>query len=104
MNVTMTGNIPLSKSLGVHTKKSHIFDVLHIASLISLGQLCDEDCIIILDNNEINIIKDSKLTLKKYINKKNGLWGIPVSRRLRHQDDVIIKWAKTKTEMIQYIH
>ena len=31
MNATNTGNIPLSESLSIHAKKSHIFDGLHSA-------------------------------------------------------------------------
>ena len=81
-----------------------MFDGLHSASLISLGQLCDDDCIAILDKNEINILKDSKIILKGRRNKTDGLWDIPISRPLRHQSHAIITWYQTKAELIQYIH
>ena len=45
-------------------KKAHIFDGLHSASLISLGKLWDDDYISILENNEINILKNKTLILK----------------------------------------
>ena len=48
MSATRTGNIPLEISLSAHAKKAHIFDGLHSASLISLGQLCDDDFVAIL--------------------------------------------------------
>ena len=57
MSTTRTGIIPLEISLSAHEKKVHIFDGLHSASLISLGKLCDYDCVAILDQNEINILK-----------------------------------------------
>ena len=38
-------------------QKKHIFDDLHSASLISLGRQCNEDCIYVLDENYIHIIK-----------------------------------------------
>ena len=57
MDATKTGSIRISRILSTHTKKAHIFDVLQSASLISLGQLCDNDCIAILDKNKINILK-----------------------------------------------
>ena len=41
MNVTKIGIIPLSIILNIHAKKAHIFDGLHSASIITLGQLCD---------------------------------------------------------------
>ena len=51
ISVTNTVHIPLSSSLIIHEKKAHIFDGMHSASLISLGQLYDNYCISILDKN-----------------------------------------------------
>ena len=42
MSATITGNTPLARSLSDHAKKSHIFDGLYSASLIYLGQMCDD--------------------------------------------------------------
>ena len=78
MSATQTVKIPLQKSLSLQATKSHIFDGLHSAYLIYLGQLCDENCIAILDNNEINIPKDSKSKLKGRQNWLDGLWYIPI--------------------------
>ena len=47
MSATKTGNIPLASSLSAHAKRAHIFDGLHSALLISLVQLCDDDCVTI---------------------------------------------------------
>ena len=43
MSATRTGTIPLANSLSAHSKKAHVFDGLYSVSLISLGQLCDDD-------------------------------------------------------------
>ena len=104
MNATNTGNIPLSGNLSLHAKKSHIFYGLNSASLISLVQLCDNECITILDKNEINVVKYSKLVLKGHRKKADGLCCTPISRPLRHIDHAIITRDKTKTEIIQYLH
>ena len=61
MNVTKTRILTISRSLSTHAKKAHIFDVLHSASLISLGKICGNDCVTILDNNNIIIFRDKKL-------------------------------------------
>ena len=58
MSATRTWNTPLARILSADAKKAHIFDVLQSASLISLCQLCDVECITILNNNEVNILKD----------------------------------------------
>ena len=85
MNLKNTENIPLSGNLILHAKKTHIFDRIHSASPISLVQLCNDDCIIILDNNETDIIKYSNLILKGQRNKSDGLWDIPTSRSFRNR-------------------
>ena len=74
MNTTKKGILPLSISLSTQGKKAHVFDGLHSESIISLGKLCDDACIAILDKNEINIHR----------NKIYGLWDIPISRLLIH--------------------
>ena len=71
-------------------KKEHIFDGPHSVSLIYLGQIFENDWISILDKNEVNIIKDSKLILKVNQNKPDGLWDTPISKPLIHRAHAII--------------
>ena len=66
--------------------------------------MCDDDCIAILDKNEINILKGKKLILKGHRNNIDGLWDIPISRPERHDALVFITRDKTKTELTQYLH
>ena len=61
MNKKKTGSMPLSGSLITHAKRAHIFDRLQSALIISLGQLCDDDCIFILEKNDISILKTRQL-------------------------------------------
>ena len=74
MNSKNTRSIPLSGSLFIHAKKVHIFNGLHRNFLISVGKLCDNICIAILDKNEINIRKYSKIIVKGHRNKEDVLW------------------------------
>ena len=104
MSETRTGNIPLASSLSNHAKKAHIFDGIHSASLISLGEMFDDDCVAIFDKNEINILKRKTPILKGHRNKTYGLWDIPISRPVLHRAMEIITKENTKTELIQYIH
>ena len=87
-----------------HAKKAHIFYGLHSASLIYLVKLWDDDCVTILDKNEINILKGKTLILNVHRNKTYGLWYIPISRPERHDALVIITIDNTRTELIQYLH
>ena len=105
MSTTRTGNTPpLASSLSAHAKKAHIFYGLHSASLISLGQLCDDDCVNILDKNEINILKCKTHLLMGQRNKTAGLWYIPISRPVRRHAMAIITRDKKKTKLTQYLH
>ena len=96
MNATETGILPISRSLSIHAKKSHIFVVLHSASLISLSQICDDDYIVNLDKNIFNIIKDRKLILKGHRNNTYGSWDVLIPRPFRHHDHAIITRYKKK--------
>ena len=85
MDMKKTGNKHLLGSLSLHAKKAHIFDGLHSDLIIYLWHLCGNDYISILDNNEINILKYSKLILKGNRNNSDVLWDITISRPLRHK-------------------
>ena len=104
MSTTITGNTHRASISSAHAKRAHIFDDLHSASLMSLCQMCDYDCVAILEKNEINILKDKTLILKGRRNKTDGLWDIPVSRPVRYRYMEITTRYKTKTELIQYLH
>jgi hypothetical protein len=53
---------------------------LKSSSLISLGQLCDDDCHIILNKENLTAIKNDKIILKGVRNPTDGLWDIPVQK------------------------
>ena len=46
---TLKGTIPLTSKLTSKARQATVLPNLHSSSLISLGQLCDDDCKIILD-------------------------------------------------------
>ena len=104
MNATKTESIPLQGSRSTHKKKSHVFDGINIPSLISLGQLYDDEFIAILDKNEINILKNNTVVLRGHRNRTDVLWDIPISIPLIHLSHEIITGEKTKTELIQYLN
>ena len=51
---------------------------LHSSSLISLGKLGDNDCVVLLNKKKVYAIKEDEVILQgthKYI---DGLWDIPI--------------------------
>ena len=60
---TQQGNLPLSRKLSKKVKIATILPELKSSSLLSLCQLCDDDCDILLNKKKIYVIKYKELTL-----------------------------------------
>ena len=56
MTSMKAGDLPFPSIISSSAKKAHVFRDLQSASLVSLGQLCDDDCI--LDKNTIKVFKE----------------------------------------------
>ena len=61
---TQQGEIPLSHALSTTGKHAMILPGLKSASLISLGQLCDDKCTLILDEQKLLAIKNNQIILR----------------------------------------
>ena len=51
---------------------------LKSALLISIGQLCDDGCNVLLNNKKLLAIKNKAIILKGDRNYSDGLWDIPI--------------------------
>jgi hypothetical protein len=71
--------IPLAAALSRKAQVGHIFDDLTSGSLISIGQLCDNDCVALFSKYHVDIIKAGKVIIKGRRNTTNGLWTIPLA-------------------------
>ena len=58
---TKKGMLPLASQLSHEAKTAHVLPELHSTSLISLGQLCDNNCFIGLTKEKLYIFKDGNL-------------------------------------------
>ena len=106
-----SGTLPLSY-LGDAAKVVHTFPHLK-TSLISVGQLCDDDCIVQFARDDVIVAKDDKIVLTGERNHTDGLWDIPLHSGFpsplpsigRHsQMNVILRNDKSKSELAQYFH
>ena len=73
VRANMIGTLNLHKDLSNKAKRSLIVPQLSNESLISVGQLCDDDCIVKVDKNKVDIIKNNKLMYQGQRNKIDGL-------------------------------
>ena len=70
---------PLAEELSTQAKVGHIFDSLKSGSLISIGQLYDDDCVALFTKFNVNIYKDGKIITVGKTNDTNGLCNIPLA-------------------------
>ena len=73
--------LPLSDKLTKEGSTAKILPGLSSASLISLSQLCDDDCKVFLDKKTLIAVKDDEIILEGKINAEDGLWDIPVYKK-----------------------
>jgi hypothetical protein len=108
-----SGLLPFHPSLSNKVKTAHVLDGITNASQISVGQLCDNDCIAVIDKKLIKIFKNNKCILEGQRNTRDGLWDIaipsadarpPHQAPPAHQLNVIIRKNQSKTELVQYLH
>ena len=53
---------------------------LQSSSLISLGQLCDDDCIVVLNKKNICAIKEDEVVLQDQRHFTDKIWDIPIQK------------------------
>ena len=100
--------LPLPAKLRDKAKIAFSFQNLKSGSLISIGQLCDDDCIAIFSRYDVQIIKDHQVLIKGK-RTDNGLWNIPLSDAPlsiatdnKQMANGVIELDSTKGELAQY--
>ena len=107
----MTGTLPLTKILSPNATRAHVLSGLENSSLLSMGQLCDDECTAIFYGNHLHVYKNADLILMGNRNKIDGLWDVKIDKNITtnmYQFElkliVIIRKDKTKLELADYIH
>ena len=117
VSATEAGHLPLHPTLTSLATKTHVFPELTSSSLISIGQLCDDDCTAILNKQDLKIYKNGHMILQGHRNLTDGLWDVHlrgnvnnVHHTINHVTEptekmnIIIRRDKTKSELAQYLH
>ena len=80
-------------------------------SLLSIGQLCNDDCIALFHKKFLHIYKNNKLILRGNRNQLDGLWDIPFrqcpqmfAQTKRQVLNVILQKNKTKFQLANFYH
>ena len=123
---THTGTLQLSTHLSNRAQQTTVLPGLQSSSLVSLGQLCDDECKVMLTKNYLFAVKNNQVILHGTRNPHDGLWDIPLPRpssnkandtnhtktstpvlRYNHhtsQANVILRYDQDKHELIAFLH
>jgi len=100
---TIKGTLPLANELSPSAQQAFSLDSLKTGTLISLAQLCDDDCIALFSRYEVKIIKHDKVIITGR-RMSNGLWSIPIADTPLHQANGILRTDKVKSELARFHH
>jgi hypothetical protein len=114
IQATHSGQLPLHPSFSAQATTAHVLDGITNASLISIGQLCDDDCVAVLDKKAIKVFKNQQCVLQGHRNITDGLWDIAIPTPSGAQPNIplsprqhlnaIIRRDLSKTQLVQYLH
>jgi hypothetical protein len=116
--MTKSINIPLAKELSSQAKVRHILDSVQSGSLISIGQLCDHNCVALFTKCNVKIYKNGQVILVGKRNASNGHWNIPLApkamlpapfpptapRTSHHTANGAIHDIGTKQDLTSFLH
>ena len=83
-NTTITpshkGVFQISNKLSTDAQQATVLPHLKNSSLISIGQLCDDDCNVELTKKELIANKNETIILRGKQNRSDGLWDIRLTQ------------------------
>ena len=95
--------IPLP-TLSNKAQEAHIFPELTSANLLSIGQLCDDNCIATFDKNNLIITKNNKTIIQGKRNFSNGMWYVPIPNTTEPVDSTITPPSTDMVNVITKLH
>ena len=115
---TGAGYLPLHSSITNRGSHTMVLPQLHSSSLVSLGQLCDDNCLVLLSATKLYTFKNGKVILTGDRSHTDGLWDIPITQnpscttgtsllplhRPRHTLAVMLRRNQPARELVQYLH
>ena len=105
IQATQAGYLPFHDKSSATATKTHVFPGIKSSSLISIGQLCDDDCTAVLDRKWMKIYENNEIVLYCSRNLTDGLWDISIpTEPTQLQANVTIRKDKTKYGLAQCLH
>ena len=110
IKITQKGLIPMDKELSTTATTAYILPNLHNTSLLSIAQLCDDDCLAIFDKKNMYIVKDRRIILRGIRNLTDGLWDVILNNNARNNNhnkstnllNVIVQKSKSNYKLANF--
>ena len=103
MSSRLRGILPLSPRLSTTAQSAFVLDDLSTGTLVSLAQLCDDDCIALFTKYDVKIIKNNTVLITG-TRTPTGLWSLPLHETPQHQANGILRLDKTHEQLAIYHH
>ena len=97
------GILHLHPALSTTAQTATVLDKLRSASLISIGQLCDDNCVALFSKNNLQVFKNGQVVLEGKRNWNDRLWDINISNK-HESANIILQQDRTKSDYATYIH
>ena len=107
------GTLPLHPSLSTKAKTAYVFPHLKNESLLSVGQICDDDCKVLFTKNDVKVIKDDKIIIQGQRSPTDKLYNVHLPQPSNNNTlqstkcntiNYIIRKDKSKTDLARYLH
>ena len=108
---TTSGQLPIKK-LSPTAKQAHVLPALTNTSLLSIGQLCNDDCIAIFTKTKMYILKQGQIILTGMRNYTDGLWDVickqsqqtSLNHTTTNKLNILTSRDKTSYELANFLH
>ena len=99
----------LHPKLSSIAQTGHVMHDLHSSSLLSAGQLCDDNCVVVLNKTSAHVYKNNKQLLQGTRNLSDRLWDIQIPiialpQHITQQVNAIIRKDTTKNSLTEYLY
>jgi hypothetical protein len=103
MSSTLCGILPLSPHLSSTAQSAFVLDDLRTGTLVSLAQLCDDDCVAIFTRLGVKILKHNTVLITGSCTP-NRLWSITLQVPPIHQVNGILCLDSSREQLAIYHH
>jgi hypothetical protein len=105
IETTKRATVSLAKESSSKAKVGHIFDGLKSGSLLSISQLCNNDCVALFAKCDVKIHKHGQIIIVGEHDPANGLWTIPIAPKPTiHRANGAIHDSATKEDLAMFLH